>query len=51
MVIAEGVETQEHINYLINQGCDLGQGFAISKAMPAEQFPEWYQLWSSKKVE
>ncbi|HHF7344454.1 TPA: EAL domain-containing protein [Legionella feeleii] len=49
MVIAEGVETQEHINYLINLGCDLGQGFAISKAFPAEQFPEWYQSWNSKK--
>ncbi|STX39769.1 bifunctional diguanylate cyclase/phosphodiesterase [Legionella feeleii] len=49
MVIAEGVETQEHINYLINLGCDLGQGFAISKAFPAEQFPEWYQSWNSKR--
>lgn len=51
MVIAEGVETKEHINYLINLGCDLGQGYAISMAMPAEQFPEWYQSWSYKKVE
>ncbi|WP_331852667.1 putative bifunctional diguanylate cyclase/phosphodiesterase [Legionella sainthelensi] len=51
MVIAEGVETQEHINHLINIGCELGQGFAISKAMSAEQFPEWYQSWNSKKVE
>ncbi len=51
MVIAEGVETQDHINYLINLGCDLGQGYAISKAMPADQFPKWYQTWNSKKVE
>ncbi|QMT59076.1 bifunctional diguanylate cyclase/phosphodiesterase [Legionella sp. PC997] len=49
MVIAEGVETQEHINHLINLGCHLGQGFAISKAMPAEQFAQWYQSWNSKR--
>lgn len=48
MVIAEGVETQEHINHLINLGCDLGQGFAISEALPADRFPEWYQSWSTK---
>ncbi len=50
IVIAEGVDTKEHINYLINLGCDLGQGFAISKALPAEQFPEWYHSWNSKQT-
>lgn len=48
-VLAEGVETQEHIDYLTKLGCDLGQGYAIGRPMPAEQFPEWYQLWNSKK--
>lgn len=48
-VLAEGVETQEHIDYLTKLGCDLGQGYAIGRPMPAEQFPKWYQLWNSKK--
>lgn len=47
-VIAEGVETEEHIKYLVDLGCDLGQGFAIGKPMPAEKFPEWYKAWKSK---
>ncbi|MFA6302688.1 MAG: EAL domain-containing protein [Legionella sp.] len=48
LVIAEGVATEEHINYLIDLGCDLGQGFAIGKPMLAEKFPEWYKAWKSK---
>lgn len=47
-IIAEGVETQDHLDYLVNLGCILGQGYAISKPMPPEQFPQWYQSWNKK---
>lgn len=47
-VIAEGVETQEHMNYLKKLGCEFAQGYAISKPMPAEQFSDWYQSWIKK---
>jgi diguanylate cyclase (GGDEF)-like protein/PAS domain S-box-containing protein len=37
-VIAEGIETQEQLDYLKKAGCDYGQGYLLSKPMPAEEF-------------
>jgi diguanylate cyclase (GGDEF)-like protein len=37
-VIAEGVETKEQKTFLIEQGCDLMQGYYLSKPMPADVF-------------
>ena len=40
-VIAEGVETQQQLEFLASLGCDYAQGFLFSKAVPrgeAEQF-------------
>lgn len=48
-VIAEGVETQEHMDYLMKIDCEFAQGYAISRPMPAEQFSEWYRSWNNKK--
>jgi len=39
-VIAEGIETQDQLEYLVQAGCDYGQGFLFSQAVPAEQFIE-----------
>ncbi|MES9936131.1 MAG: EAL domain-containing protein [Sedimenticola sp.] len=39
-VIAEGVETQEQIEYLVDHGCDHGQGFFYSKPVPLEEFKD-----------
>ena len=48
-VIAEGVETQPHEDLLLKLGCNLGQGFVFSKALPAEDFKAWYQAWQPKQ--
>jgi diguanylate cyclase (GGDEF)-like protein len=34
-VVAEGVETQEHINILANLGCDVLQGYGLARPMGA----------------
>ncbi|GAK59156.1 sensory box/GGDEF family protein [Candidatus Vecturithrix granuli] len=38
--IAEGVETREQHEFLIQQGCQMMQGYYLGLPMPAEQFQE-----------
>ena len=40
-VIAEGVEDIEHILTLLELGCDVMQGYAIARPMPAQRLEEW----------
>ncbi len=35
-VIAEGIETKEQLDFLIEAGCDLGQGYYLSKPLKTE---------------
>ena len=37
-IMAEGVETQEQLDFLRGKGCDGYQGFFKSKAVPAKEF-------------
>jgi diguanylate cyclase (GGDEF)-like protein len=41
LVVAEGVETQDSWNQLLQLGCDVAQGYFIAKPMPAAAFPDW----------
>ncbi|AFC28749.1 EAL domain-containing protein [Paenibacillus mucilaginosus] len=36
--LAEGVETQEQLDFLVAQGCDKIQGYLFSKPIPADAF-------------
>lgn len=40
-VVAEGVETQVAWNRLASLGCDVAQGYFLSRPVPAEQLTEW----------
>jgi diguanylate cyclase (GGDEF)-like protein len=44
-VIAEGVETPGHGAALLQLGCELAQGYGISRPMPADQMRAWAETW------
>jgi diguanylate cyclase (GGDEF)-like protein/PAS domain S-box-containing protein len=39
-IIAEGVETEEQLKFLLERECDYGQGYFFSKPVPAEKIEE-----------
>jgi diguanylate cyclase (GGDEF)-like protein/PAS domain S-box-containing protein len=49
-VIAEGVETAAQGERLLQLGCEMAQGYGISRPMPAADLPAWVQRWQAKPV-
>ena len=37
-LVGEGIETQQHYDYLRSLGCDFGQGYLISNPLPVDEF-------------
>jgi diguanylate cyclase len=44
-VVAEGVESEAAWNILAEMGCDQGQGYFMSRPMPADQLAGWVENW------
>jgi len=44
-VVAEGVEDEEQLQFLKAQGCEIAQGFYISKPMNVIAYREWLERW------
>lgn len=44
-VVAEGLETGKQWTLLQTLGCDQGQGYALSRPMPADEFAQWLRDW------
>ncbi len=42
-VVAEGIETEQIWNLLRAWGCDYGQGYYVSRPLPAADLEAWYQ--------
>ena len=40
-VVAEGVEDEHTMNELAELGCNVAQGFHLSRPLPPEEFAEW----------
>ena len=42
-VVAEGVETEDAWDALRDMGCDIAQGYFISRPLPADQLGAWLE--------
>lgn len=49
-VVAEGVESAAIWNCLREQGCDLAQGYFISKPIPIDQYQGWKANWRAAQL-
>jgi len=45
-VVAEGVETREHGVMLLRLGCDMAQGYGISKPLNTDEVLSWAKTWT-----
>jgi diguanylate cyclase len=50
-VVAEGVETAKAWNRLVSLGCDIAQGYYLSRPVPADQLTEWLRERAAKPRE
>ncbi len=44
-VVAEGIESEIVWNLLAAMGCNQGQGYFMSRPIPADQLPQWMGKW------
>jgi len=49
-VVAEGVESEEILERLAALGCDLAQGYCLSKPVPADQTSKWLRTPVRREV-
>jgi len=40
-LVAEGIESKEQLNYLMDSGCQFGQGYFLCKPLPEEKFQKF----------
>lgn len=50
VVVAEGVETEEQRTFLFEQGCDVYQGYLLSRPIPIEEFMNLLQIIKPPKL-
>ena len=44
-VVAEGIEEESQLEFLKAQGCDIAQGYLISKPLSSHDYTQWLQSW------
>ena len=50
-VVAEGVEDGSSWQRLDRMGCDIAQGYYMSRPIPPELFDEWIEAWPERRTE
>jgi diguanylate cyclase (GGDEF)-like protein len=50
-VVAEGVETQEQLEFLRGQGCDEFQGYLLSRPLDGDSFARWFARHEAMETE
>lgn len=43
LIVAEGIETQQQADYLLERRVEFGQGWLFAKALPAAEFLTFYR--------
>ena len=49
-VLAEGIETSEHVNFLRKLNCRYGQGYYYSKPLPAKELENFLSYYLPNNV-
>jgi EAL domain-containing protein (putative c-di-GMP-specific phosphodiesterase class I) len=44
-IVAEGVQTPGEWAFLEKSGCDIAQGYLVSRPLPADKVPAWAKRW------
>lgn len=47
--VAEGIETAEQAEFLLNRACTIGQGYYFSPPLPAEEFDTFMRTWRPRQ--
>lgn len=50
VALAEGIETQEQLNALVEMGCDEGQGFLFSRPVDFNSLLKFMRKWNESKI-
>jgi EAL domain-containing protein (putative c-di-GMP-specific phosphodiesterase class I) len=48
-VVAEGVESAETMQALVDANCDGAQGYWLSRALPGDRIPPWAVAWTAAR--
>jgi EAL domain-containing protein (putative c-di-GMP-specific phosphodiesterase class I) len=50
LVVAEGVESEEILSRLAALGCDMAQGYCLSRPVPADELTPWLGVPAAQRV-